>query len=197
VSVRFTNQELEMRRRAQTVLDDATAGDWHRKRAMGDLKRIEKAARARAAQREAQDANSTSAKRDIPPNGTTPEAWAEEQQRVKTFLDAIGNDAPKPAAPPSAQADAPAASVAPRAAMPQPEKFCERCQVSFEICHCDKPKPMRAELADIAARDARDEVESADDLTPCPLCLIPRGRCHHSGRRNPAADISFLHSQMF
>ena len=130
--VRYTNEELEMRRRAQAVLDDAATGDWHRKRAMGDLRRTEKAARARAA-------------------------------KPATVL---------------------------------PEKFCERCQVPFEICHCNAPKPTRDELAAVAAKDAAENAESSDDLTPCSLCLIPRGQCHHSGRRIPTDQINFLLAQM-
>jgi hypothetical protein len=196
--VRYTNEELEMRRRAQAVLDDATAGDWHRKRAMGDLKRTEKAARARAAQREAQDIKPATA----PLRAKT--AWESdrdftERQRAEEFLAAIGGTPAAKSEAPNApeQSDAPAASVAPRAAMPQPGKFCEHCRGSFDVCHCDKPKPTRAELAAVAAKDAAANAESCDDLTPCPLCLIPRGQCHHGGRRNPAADISFLHSQMF
>ena len=194
--VRYTNEELEMRRRAQAVLDDATAGDWHRKRAMGDLRRTEKTARARAAQREAQEAKPATA----PPRAKT--TWESdrdftERRRAEEFLAAIGGTpfTRSEATSVPEQSDAPAASVAPRAETPQPETFCEHCRVPFDVCHCDKPKPARAELAAVAERDAQDRVESADDLTPCPLCLIPRGRCDHSGRRNP--DISFLRSQMF
>jgi hypothetical protein len=192
--VRYTNEELEMRRRAQAVLDDATAGDWHRKRAMGDLKRTERAARARAAQREAQDAKPATAPPRIKSTWESDRDFT-ERQRAEEFLAAIGGTpATKSEAP--AQTDAPAASVVPLAAPPQAEKFCENCRVPFDVCHCDKPKPTRDELAAVAAKDAAENAESCDDLTPCPLCLIPRGRCHHSGRRNPAADISFLQAQM-
>ncbi len=182
-----------MRRRAQAVLDDATPSDWHRKRAMGDLKRTEKAAQARAAQRDARVL--LPAKRHAPVTAQEHEAllkfWSAllgEQEARRLMAEIPIKHGGKSAAP--------AASGVPRATMPQPERFCERCRVSFEICHCEKPKPTRAELAAVAALDARDKVESADDLTPCPLCLIPRGRCHHSGRRNPAADISFLQAQL-
>jgi len=117
-------------------------GDWHRKRAMGDLKRTEKRRHEHgAAQREAQER-----KFDGRPSvtfrqtATTPEAWSEEQQRVKRFLDAIG-DAPKPAAPPSAQADAPAASVVPRPRRHNRKNSVSGARVSFEYATATSQSP--------------------------------------------------------
>jgi len=58
-----------MRRRAQAVSTHGLTGDCIASARWEILKRTEKAARARAAQREAQDANSTSAKRELSANG--------------------------------------------------------------------------------------------------------------------------------
>jgi hypothetical protein len=195
VKIAFTRQEKLLRAEAQRTLDDPKADHWHRSRAENVLAKTRSAAEARRNERIPAAQGPETARRPDP-------VTAQEHVALLKFWAAlVGEDEARRllAEVPIKQSRPPetsAASIAPRAATPQPEKFCERCQVSFEICHCDKSKPTCDELAAVAARDAAENGESRDDLTPCSLCLIPRGQCQHSGRRNPAADISFLQAQM-
>jgi hypothetical protein len=195
VKIAFTKQEKLLRAEAQRILDNPKADHWHRSRAENVLAKTRSAAETR------RNVRVPAAQGPEPARRPDPVTVQEHVALLKFWAALVGEDEARRllAEVPIKQgrpSDPPAASVMPRAAAPLAEKFCERCQVSFEICHCDKPKPARAELAAVSALDAKNNVESADDLTPCPLCLIPRGQCHHSGRRNPTADISFLQAQM-
>jgi hypothetical protein len=194
MKIAFTRQEKLLRAEAQRILDDPKADHWHRSRADNVLAKTRSAAEAR------RNARIPAAQGPEPARRPDPVTAQEHVALLKFWAALVGEDEARRllAEVPIKQgrpSEPPATSVTPRAAPPQAGKFCESCRVPFDVCHCDKTKPTRVELAEVAALDAKNNVESADDLTPCPLCLIPRGRCDHSGRRNP--DISFLRSQMF
>jgi hypothetical protein len=130
----FTKHENIKRAEAEKILADPNATHWHRSRAETILARTRQAAEARAKQRDTQGAQP---QRDIPPNGTSPEKWKEECERVEKFFEAVRegriarHEVPVTPAPPP-QSEKPAPSGEPRAV--SDAEVCPLCLISKSLC---------------------------------------------------------------
>lgn len=166
MSVRFTRQEYDERKRAQAILDnpsicgeDAKTQNWHVGRAKGILRSTQEAAEKRAEDRESRSA----VVQPKPPNGVAPQVWTEQRERVRNFLKAVAegrvsNHAPQTSKPVVVAPDtAPQATVEP----PADTTVCPSCLVERAICSCSRTPPNIVAIGDtldrIAARLPKPE----------------------------------------
>lgn len=151
MSVRYTDAEKLILKRAHEAIADPNTSDWHRRRFEGDIKRVKEAAAARAAEREKRAAVPP------PPSGVNPQSHAEERQRAKDFMAALNAHLKTCAGCPQCHggvrvvesgavvAKPKAADAAPQAAdiLAGVESFtiCPSCLISTEFCGHNSKHP--------------------------------------------------------